>query len=79
MPKQQPDLGLSSLLVTKGAASAPSKTIPQRETVDEVLQPMNFKVPSDFHREFKTYAVAHGLKMNQLLFRAFETLKKVEP
>lgn len=78
MPKQQPDLG--SLLVTKGAASASSKTIPQREALeDEPLQPMNFKVPPKFHREFKSYAASHGLRMNQLLFKAFELLKQSQP
>lgn len=77
MNKKPMDLG--GLLVTKGTVAAASKAVPQRETIDETLQPMNFKVPSEFHREFKTYAATHGLKMNQLLFKAFETLKKLEP
>lgn len=76
MNKKPMDLG--SLLVTKKTAAA-SKAVPQREDTEEVLQPMNFKVPAEFHREFKTYAATHGMKMNQLLFKAFETLKTIEP
>ena len=38
---------------------------------DAGLQPLNFKVPNDFRREFKTYAAAHDLKLNELLKRSF--------
>ena len=76
MNKKPMDLG--SLLVTKGAAAA-SKAVPQRESIEETLQPMNFKVPAEFHREFKAYAATHGMKMNQLLFKAFEALKTIDP
>lgn len=76
MNKKTMDLG--GLLVTKKAATA-SKAVPQREAVEEALQPMNFKVPPEFHKEFKIYAAAHGLKMNQLLFKAFEALKTIDP
>lgn len=76
MTKNQPNL---AGLVAPKRSAAPTKAIPQRDTVEEALQPMNFKVPTEFHREFKTYAATHGLKMNQLLFRAFETLKRAEP
>jgi hypothetical protein len=37
--------------------------------------PLNFKVPLDFRREFKTYAAQHNKKMNQLLYEAFAALK----
>ena len=38
--------------------------------------PLNFKVPADFRREFKTYAAQHNKKLNQLLFEAFAALKE---
>lgn len=38
--------------------------------------PLNFKVPEEFRREFKTYAAQHNMKLNELLFHAFSTLKK---
>jgi hypothetical protein len=37
--------------------------------------PLNFKVPTDFRREFKTYAAQNNKKLNQLLFESFEALK----
>jgi hypothetical protein len=37
--------------------------------------PLNFKVPGDFRREFKTYAAQHNKKLNQLLYEAFAALK----
>jgi len=37
--------------------------------------PLNFKVPADFRREFKTYAAQHNKKLNQLLYEAFAALK----
>jgi hypothetical protein len=37
--------------------------------------PLNFKVPPDFRREFKTYAAQHNKKLNQLLYEAFAALK----
>jgi len=40
------------------------------------LQPLNFQVPADFRREFKTYAASHDLKLNELLKRAFESYRR---
>lgn len=37
--------------------------------------PLNFKVPANFRREFKTYAARHNKKLNQLLYEAFAALK----
>jgi hypothetical protein len=37
--------------------------------------PLNFKVPADFRREFKTYAAQHNKKLNQLFYEAFAALK----
>jgi hypothetical protein len=35
------------------------------------LRPLNFRIPADFRRDFKTYAACHDLKLNELLFRCF--------
>jgi hypothetical protein len=40
------------------------------------LKPLNFKVPAEFHREFKTYAASHGTSMLELLRDGFALLKK---
>jgi len=37
--------------------------------------PLNFKVPPEFRRAFKTYAAQHNKKLNQLLYEAFAALK----
>jgi len=39
------------------------------------LTPLNFKVPHEFHREFKTFAAQHGKKMVEVLHEAFASLK----
>jgi hypothetical protein len=38
--------------------------------------PLNFRVSASFRREFKTYAAAHDLKLNELLVKCFESYRK---
>jgi hypothetical protein len=40
------------------------------------LAPLNFRISASFKREFKTYAAAHDLKLNELLRRSFEAYRK---
>jgi hypothetical protein len=37
---------------------------------------LNFRVPAEFKREFKTYAASHDMKMNELLRRSFRAYRK---
>jgi hypothetical protein len=37
---------------------------------------LNFRVPTEFKREFKTYAASHEMKMNELLRRSFQAYRK---
>lgn len=70
---------LSGLVATKGTAAPvanmPARTPePQEKPVaDEAggSLPLNFKVPADFRRRFKTYAAENDLKLNELLTLAF--------
>jgi hypothetical protein len=48
----------------KGSEQEPTKSTP-----------LNFKVSSEFRREFKTYAAQHNKKLNQLLYESFNALK----
>ncbi|OAN48315.1 hypothetical protein A6A05_15330 [Magnetospirillum moscoviense] len=32
---------------------------------------LNFKVPADFHADFKVFAAQHGVSMAEILFRSF--------
>jgi hypothetical protein len=41
-----------------------------------VLTPLNFKVPPEFHRDFKTFAAQHSKKMVEVLQEAFALLKQ---
>jgi len=41
-------------------------------------EPLTFKVSADFKREFRRYAADHDLRLNQVLVRAFEALKRSE-
>jgi hypothetical protein len=38
--------------------------------------PLNFKVPAEFRREFKTYAAQHDLSLSKLLQESFRVLKE---
>jgi hypothetical protein len=38
--------------------------------------PLNFKVPAEFHREFKTYAAQRGISMLELLQEGFRLVKE---
>jgi hypothetical protein len=77
---KKPAADLSALVATKGAAS-PTQDMPTRATApataaDETKgsggEPLNFRVPADFRRRFKTYAAQHDMKLNELLYKAFE-------
>ena len=46
------------------------KAEPNRES------PLNFKVPSEFHQEFKIYAATHGFSMKELLEEGFKLVKE---
>ena len=40
------------------------------------LTPLNFKVPAEFHREFKAYAAQRGISMLELLQEGFRMVKQ---
>ncbi len=58
---------------TKGAppaAKRPSANLTKAES--GASRPLNFRVPTEFHREFKTFAVLHDMSMLELLRRCFD-------
>jgi hypothetical protein len=59
------------------ASKRPSRTPaePSASVEAAALAPLNFKVPHEFHREFKTFAAQHGKKMVEVLQEAFASLK----
>ena len=61
----------------KGAKQpAPNILSALANTEPSALTPMNFRVPEEFHREFKLYAVQHGISMVDLLQESFRVLKE---
>jgi hypothetical protein len=40
------------------------------------LKPLNFKVPADFHREFKTFAAMNGMSMLSVLTESFRLYRE---
>ena len=60
----------------KGIPPLPVITVANLDRSESMaLTPMNFKVPEGFHREFKLYAVQHGMSMVDLLQDAFRLFK----
>ena len=70
----------SSILTTPEIEHVPSPTqtlITPSEPID--LKPMNFKVPPEFRREYKQFALDNDLKLVEVLkesFKAFKELRK---
>jgi hypothetical protein len=63
----------------KGQA-APANDMPGRaadagKPTETGQDPLNFRVSAAFRREFKTYAAAQDLKLNELLVKSFESYR----
>ena len=64
---------------TKGKGTPPptTATVGNLEKAEPTrLTPLNFKVPAEFRREFKTYAAQHDLSLSKLLQESFRFLKE---
>jgi hypothetical protein len=61
---------------TKGAPPALNETLDNLDRAEAAdLKPLNFKVPAEFHREFKAHAAIHGVSMVDLLKEGFDLVK----
>ena len=61
----------------KGSPPPIEQTVGNLEKPEPMsLKPLNFKVPAAFHREFKSYAVQHGMSMLDLLREGFQAVKE---
>lgn len=63
--------------VVEGPVAVPPPSTPEQEE-QRGLSPLNFRVPANFRREFKTYAARHDLKLNELLRRSFAAYRRVQ-
>ena len=61
----------------KGTPPSTSATVGNLDKAEPTrLTPLNFKVPAEFRREFKTYAAQHDLSLSKLLQESFRVLKE---
>jgi hypothetical protein len=63
------------------AAAVPARSVHEPSSASAVQgegggQPLNFRVPDAFRREFKVYAARNGLKLNELLRLSFEAYRR---
>ena len=42
---------------------------------EDGIQPMSFKVPKSFYKEFKLYSVQHDMSLTELFMTSFRHLK----
>jgi predicted HicB family RNase H-like nuclease len=63
-------------VTTGGASLMTQEASTQSAPVSEIYKHLNFKVPPEFHREFKTFAASHDISMTALLIEAFHTLRE---
>ena len=81
---KKPIADLSGLVATKGSAeptnmptrAAAPAAAPAPAGEEGNSLPLNFRVPADFRRRFKMYAAAHDMKLNELLYRAFNDYER---
>jgi hypothetical protein len=59
----------------KGVQTPPVIALANLEERGSALMRMNFRVSEEFHREFKLYAVQHGMTMGHLLQESFKMLR----
>ncbi len=64
------------LIGTKGQVQKPSPSASSAQATSAPNEPLNFKMPPAFKREFKVAAVSRGLRLNELLVEAFEAWKE---
>ncbi len=54
-----------------GGGQAAAATAKMKSQYGENL---NFRVPNEFRRRFRGYAASHDMKLNEVLYEAFEAL-----
>jgi hypothetical protein len=61
----------------KGEPPPPTDTVGNLDKGE--MSHLNFRVPKAFHREFAIFAVVHDKSQTEVLYEAFEELKKRQP
>jgi hypothetical protein len=78
--KPLPEWNFGPYMVRKAAPRRPLLSPKPAMWLDKskstIHVPLNFKVPHEFHRDFKTFAAQHGKKMVEVLQEAFALIKE---
>lgn len=73
MPPQPVEAAAKSAAAKSAAAPRRTKAVPAREHVGTAnLEALAFKVPPSFRKRFRSRAAEADLKLNELLFAAFD-------
>ena len=85
---KKPAAALSANLVSVKGTALPAPDMPGRVAPPAPVstpaagqgeaggQPLNFRVPNAFRREFTVYAASHGFKLNELLRLSFDAYRR---
>jgi hypothetical protein len=61
---------------SKGAVPTMEEASNNLGDIPERIKPMSFKLPESFNKEFKQFALDHGISLTELLKRSFHHYKK---
>ena len=70
------DLGIGSPKKSNRSQNTPQKSVNTEKQESGALVDLNFKVSSEFKREFKIWAASHDLTQKRALELAFDSLKE---
>ena len=74
MAKKLAGLGAAMIESQGEPQSTANPALPRARPVNQYGEPLNFRVPMEFRRRFRRYAADHDMKLNEVLYRAFEAL-----
>ena len=68
--------GLGAAMIESQAEPQPTAAPapPRARPLNQYGEPLNFRVPMEFRRRFRRYAADHDMKLNEVLYKAFEAL-----
>jgi hypothetical protein len=76
MPGRTASVPVTASVIDVTAPAMPTFEPPSAAHGESGGQPLNFRVPDAFRREFKVYAARNGLKLNELLRLSFEAYRR---
>jgi hypothetical protein len=69
---------IGTAVVAQAGAASPAPSEPAKAK-SQYGDNLNFRVPNEFRRRFRGYAASHDMKLNEVLYKAFEALLQTSP